>query len=614
MRNKLMIITSIICCMTSSCSNDFPIADKQEQAPLQLAVQTDNFSRALIENDYFQGVDIAVKLVHSGTTDDYTTTPIFKYTHSREYNYWGYGGWSTTSGSCFVSTNPATVYAYYPYTSSKKDFTAIPIESGQTDYMYGVSLSDVNAKQNFAMLKMQHALAAVRVSAKLGTAKKKSISSVSIESLAFKNKGNMNVFTGSLSDISGDESVKVNYSTALALSSSFQNTDFALIPTGVSAPLTIRFTDNNGIVSEVVTENVTLQTGHIYTVQITANYGGMMTYDKIDVGNWGYESDGDAIMSVGNYKVSCSGDLSGIAIDIIKNDNNVIINAIPTLSYYSVNQVNVTGTATTEQNPSADISGARTITISNIASNVTVNFNGVTETPIEGTIDLTTAPDGVYAVAKNNKGILVEDADESCKAVALVQGTHRFMIEKNEYSNPAWNGETVLFGCYSSFTWPCRQTTIDGINTTAYLPRATNDYYSTPHLSGNYSDWVSGALSDFNGQTNTVTIIANSSNTRDMAMTLSRFNASEKQNQGFSDWYIPACGQMALIYLNRLEINEALNKISGTQFDTAAYFTSTEYSTYNEWYISFSNVSGGTISHDQKNKTGNVRFIRDIIE
>ena len=47
-----------------------------------------------------------------------------------------------------------------------------------------------------------------------------------------------------------------------------------------------------------------------------------------------------------------------------------------------------------------------------------------------GTINLRTAPNGVYAVARNGKGLTVEEADSSCIGVALITDNQRIMIAK----------------------------------------------------------------------------------------------------------------------------------------------------------------------------------------
>ena len=149
-----------------------------------------------------------------------------------------------------------------------------------------------------------------------------------------------------------------------------------------------------------------------------------------------------------------------------------------------------------------------------------------------------------------------------------------------------------------------------------YLPKADGSYESAPNLSSDYTTWTNGALSDFNGKNNTnaiITAYAEHSvemDARDMCKVLQTFNAGTYgSNQGFTDWYIPAIGQLALIYLNKTAINEALTAIGGTTFSGGGHWSSSEYDSYSARKLDF---SFGTLTYSQKNYGGRVRFVRDI--
>ena len=145
----------------------------------------------------------------------------------------------------------------------------------------------------------------------------------------------------------------------------------------------------------------------------------------------------------------------------------------------------------------------------------------------------------------------------------------------------------------------------------AYLPKEDGSYHNTPHLSGDYETWSTGALSDFHGKENTIIIVDGAEDSRDMCNVLNSFNQIEQTAGRFGDWYVPACGQLALVYLNITKINIALDKINGQKIDiTQSYWTSTESSNIKAWEIDF---SSGTVS-SFRDKTGciSVRFVRDI--
>ena len=217
--------------------------------------------------------------------------------------------------------------------------------------------------------------------------------------------------------------------------------------------------------------------------------------------------------------------------------------------------------------------------------------------------------DGVYAVSTEGSPVDVANADASCVAVALIvndaQTPQKLMIAKADATDGTNN--TLHWTKNKSDLSLTNYTNVDGTNSYGYLPKPDGSYQSTPNLSGDFTTWTAGALSDFNGKANTAAITAASSDTRDMCTVLNTFNASDSHD----DWYVPACGQLALMYLNKTEINEALEKIDGGAIVDEYYWSSTEYSSNFGWHIYFGN--GGTTHGDNfKDYFCRVRFIRDI--
>ena len=220
-----------------------------------------------------------------------------------------------------------------------------------------------------------------------------------------------------------------------------------------------------------------------------------------------------------------------------------------------------------------------------------------------GTLDLEEFVDTtphVYAVSSTGSLIDYNSADATAIGVALVAGEHKFMIAKSDATD----------GSNSTLTWDKSYSDLsltnygnaDGTNSKGYLTGA-----STPQLNKDFTTWKAGALSDFNGKANTEAIAAASSDARDMCTVLNTFNASDSHN----DWYVPACGQLALMYLNMTEINAALAKIGGTALAAEYYWSSSEYSSNYAWYLNFSN--GYVYYRGSKDYgSGQVRFVRDI--
>ena len=122
------------------------------------------------------------------------------------------------------------------------------------------------------------------------------------------------------------------------------------------------------------------------------------------------------------------------------------------------------------------------------------------------------------------------------------------------------------------------------------------------------------AKADFSGKDNTNAIIAAytehsvAMDARDMCSVLQTFNDGEN-NGGFTDWYIPAAGQLYEIYTNKTNINAALTAMSSTAFSDNSYWSSSEYSSNYGWSVNFND---GYVGSYYRNYYNRVRFVRDI--
>lgn len=209
-------------------------------------------------------------------------------------------------------------------------------------------------------------------------------------------------------------------------------------------------------------------------------------------------------------------------------------------------------------------------------------------------------PDGVYAVDANGKLIDYNSADATALGVALVAGEHKFMIAKSD----------AIDGSNSALHWGKNLHGKDVAGITNISSGA--GYIGEGKKYGtDFTTWSTGPVVDFNGTANTAAIIAGytehgvSMEARDMCTVLNTFNASDS----FKDWYVPACGQLALMFLNKTEINAALAKIGGTAFELDYYWSSSEYNASSAWSVVFSN---GYVSNRNKGNNDPVRFVRDI--
>jgi len=198
---------------------------------------------------------------------------------------------------------------------------------------------------------------------------------------------------------------------------------------------------------------------------------------------------------------------------------------------------------------------------------------------------------GVYAVTAEGELIAYNDAavNSTCIGVALITDNQKIMI--------------------------ARENATDGTNSTFYWGR--NLYGIDVNNMVNMQQ--DAAKADFNGKNNTASIISAYTEhavemvARDMCKVLQDFNNDTDSdtyadNEGFSDWYIPAAGQLYEIYTNMTNINEALSITGGINLEeNKIYWSSSEAGANYAWPTP---IYQG--SYHLKNSEGRVRFVRDI--
>lgn len=194
-----------------------------------------------------------------------------------------------------------------------------------------------------------------------------------------------------------------------------------------------------------------------------------------------------------------------------------------------------------------------------------------------------TIANGIYAVSADGNPVAAEEATTDCIAVALITDNQRIMIPKNDVSD----------GTNGTFFWSL--------------------YLKGKDVSGlaNKSDLASAKL-DYNGKDNTEKIIAGYTEygvdvyDRDMYKMLQSYNEG-----GYTDWYIPACGQICEMSVYRNELKTVLIKIGGTALNTSTpYWSSSEYDPNKAWRVLI--FSDGGVADMGKTNDILLRFVRNI--
>ena len=484
-------------------------------------------------------------LLDDGAETDYDAVNNIKFTASTQD---AKQVW-TPASDIVLSDTKGTLYAYYPYAQGT-DLSAIPVETAtQTDYLYATPVQNVNESNANVTVTMNHMLSNIKVSIARGTyVGTGNITNITIQSDGFATGGTFNAAqaTPAFTSVTGTgDEISRNVTATLGGTA----TDIMVVPTGTSKAVTFTATIDD-VDYTVTSTDVELEEGNSYDYTLSLN---------------------STFMSVASVAV----------------------------------------------NPWTSIPKGN-LTLEKDKSGPTINSAG--------------KANGVYAVTATGELIDYNDAavDATCLGVALIQGEHKFMIEKNETANTtsikaAYTEDGATDTDYLFFYWGMRGSDLNGITnytqtggggtTQGYLPIANGSYYSSyDNLSDDCTTWTSGALSDFNGKENTAALLVASDTDSyttyaNMGTWCRIFNQTATENQGYTDWYIPACGQLALMYLNRTAINNALTKIGGQTISSDNYWSSSENSSANGWSLSF-NIGG--VRNYNKYYSYRVRFVRDI--
>ena len=341
--------------------------------PLELSMSTAELTKGLIKDTRLpdgSSVGITIKDDYGIYTGELFTN--VKYTAKEES---GIQVWSSDS-PVMLSSETGTAYAYYPYAEAYTDITAISIRANstvQTDFMWGIPVS-VSKDNRKARIVMKHALAAVRITYVRGTySGTGNVSKVSFGGNCIAVAGTLDATDGSLSNLTGKGTMLTPPQIATTLSSTLQEFEMIVIPTGEKQGKIVITIDGKDYTLEF--GDIDLRQGQITQFHLTVNDGELSLSD-ITVSEWTYADSKETAIKVTD-KVTLTGNLDDIAVYNSVVNGVVTITAVPKTkgSFKEVEPVSINSNATLSQN--CDIhTGVRTITLTNITGNVTVTFYG----------------------------------------------------------------------------------------------------------------------------------------------------------------------------------------------------------------------------------------------
>lgn len=110
----------------------------------------------------------------------------------------------------------------------------------------------------------------------------------------------------------------------------------------------------------------------------------------------------------------------------------------------------------------------------------------------------------------------------------------------------------------------------------------------------------------YTGKTNTQAIITAIGATRALASNA----CASSTNQGYSDWYLPAKKELALMFDKSQTITKTAQAHNGKAFDNSPYWSSTEYYRNSAWNLSHILSGGSHATTYKKNIALSVRCVR----
>lgn len=279
--------------------------------------------------------------------------------------------------SIMVSNVQGTLYGYYPYSSEVQDIREVPVSvASQTDYLYATPATNLTKSNNQARLAMKHALAALRLSVSRGTYSGEGIiSTASVSGEGIPSSAILNARTGALSGFKEYGKVIGSSASDMALNSDNCHVDILVIPEGdapkdVKLSLTIDGKEYTTTLSEIP-----IKQGMMSECSIIVN-NGLVWLSNVNVIAWSQTTAGSQIVQ-NDFKVSFAGNTDGLAFsNSIDEDGGLTIMAVPYISEDAETKpVTIEGDATLTQSVD-DHTGILTVRLSDIASDVTVSFNG----------------------------------------------------------------------------------------------------------------------------------------------------------------------------------------------------------------------------------------------
>ena len=382
----IIYLAGLMAFMFTSCTGvgelDGDEAPGADMAPLELSMSVDSVeSKSIIE-----GTSLPFSSEVGVYMTDGTGNGFYQGHDYRNIRYVYALGRLSTDKDVLLSSVPATIHAYYPYVSGG-DISKLTINAGtQTDYLYALPASGLDHQNPSAALVMKHVMSVVSFEIVKGDYTGAcEVSEVAVKGAGIYASATYDGRTGQIMSRSGADARVASDGGKFTAGSSATIRNIMVIPTeSVGEAVLAVIVDGHERTVKIPDLSVVQGKRYLYSLTITDKE---LILSSLSVSLWDDEGFSHAI--------SLTGDMGNITVgkDVLP-DGVIVLKAMPDVCHVNteVEPVSIIGTADMTQESDIE-TGIRTITLRNVRSDITVNFNGIY------TYDLVTT----YKVASSGK-------------------------------------------------------------------------------------------------------------------------------------------------------------------------------------------------------------------
>ena len=378
-----LLSTAVLCSLLAACQERLPepiTLDDQDSAPLELEVIANPASETrgpIYDTTLPEGARIGVAIVENNL-DTYNGKTIMNIPYEAKTKN-GSQVWEAVNEEILLTNTSGNAYAYYPYSEDITSLKEIPLKASSThqvDYLHAKKVGGLRKSNTKASIYFYHILGIVRLSVTRGTYTGEGvITSASVGGEGIAGKAMLNTIDARVTDY---EDVGVHIGPPIepfTISSEKQWRDIIVVPTKTDAKLEIELCIDGRKVMVETSRNTTISGGYINNINITIDKGSAYV-TSTDVTEWTHDKFSNRI-DLKEHTVTFAGNTEALTFDSsVDEEGNVNIIVAPQFTIDSeVKPVTIDGEATLEQSVDEE-TGIMTIKLSDINSDVTINFNG----------------------------------------------------------------------------------------------------------------------------------------------------------------------------------------------------------------------------------------------